>query len=281
MEKIAPYNFKNNVFLSNTQLDFIEKIHHGFAEQAASSLSILLHEKVNVALLQTEQIPLSLFLRSHSMQCCYSFLSISSLSKSSILTISSELSYAIVAKLLGGDSGFFSNVPSFSPLEIAILRQSINAFLQPLKETWQPYIDFTTHINEIGTDLSRIERLQKTSKFVVLTFKTTILEVSGFISLLYPCESLYHRRDVLVSNESTALSNHSIDPQSIELSVKAILGSSNLTPQELHNLKKGDILKLEQLLNQPISVFVENIYTLNGYPGLTYKNKGVTLYARS
>lgn len=280
MEKALPYNFKNNAFLSNDQLEFISRVHESFANYAASSLSTLLHEEVNVKLLETNQIPLSLFLKSHSSQSYYAYLS-SSLPKSSVLTISPELAHAAVSRLLGGEFKYPTAIRAFTTLEVAILRQFIRSFIQSLSQVWQPYLDFTPSISEIGSGLAKSETLQKITKFVVMTFKIKFANDFGFIDLLYPTDSLCSLGNALVSNEDRVPKNVGLDPHDLEISLKVSLGSLSLSPHELMSLKKGDVLKLDQLLTHPLPILVENTPIFSGYPGLTYKNKGVTLYARS
>jgi len=275
--KVIPYDFRSNFFLSNDQLHVIAQIHHTFADQATELASTLLHANVKISLVQTEQIPFSRFLSTQSKQCCYATMNLSSLPKQSILTINSELSYIIVERLLGGETDSPSYSHPFNHLELAILRQFINSFLQSLKTAWKPYLEIAAHIDEIGINPSNLHYLKKLSKCVVLTFRISILEVVGLISLAFPCESLYPIRNVLVSSERNHTEDLPIDPESIELELKAIIGSLRLSHDELINLKSGDILKLDQNLENPISLLLENHFLLNCYPGLIYKNKGVLL----
>lgn len=272
--RVLPCNFKNNIVLSKSCLAEIEKIHHDFAIDASEEISSLLHEAVAISIAPPEQIPLSLFLKTCSQQAAYAILNMGPFAKSALLTICPRLSYNIVNRLLGEETGSLFYAHPLSQLQLAVLRQFINTFLKALPKAWQHYFNISTHVSELGASLAKIKPLHKSTKYTAVTFKIEFSQQIGFISLLYPSESLVSMQNDLPHQQHTG---HKINTEEIELSLKAILGSSILPYRNLMQLKIGDILKLEQPLSAPSKLYIEGIPFLQGYPGLLYKNRGFIL----
>jgi flagellar motor switch protein FliM len=199
---------------------------------------------------------------------------ISSMSKHCLITVSHDLAYRIVECLLGNEPGYLLHAHTFQPLEMAILRQFIHAILPPLKDVWKPYLEITTHIHEMGTNLVALQKMPQAPTYAIVTFKIIFSASTGYLNLIYPCESIFPIRQRL---DNLSTQEQALNPQNIELTLKAILGSLHLTPEELFHLKIGDVLKSEHRLGQPIDLQAENAPMMLCYPGLIYKHKGVIL----
>ena len=61
------------------------------------------------------------------------------------------------------------------------------------------------------------------------------------------------------------------------LNLSTVVGQSTISISELLNLQKGDIILLNQSVDQPFEIFVENQLKFRGKPGIKKKNVAVMI----
>lgn len=275
------FDFKNLYFLPPSSLQSLSYLHQQFALSATEKVSALLHCNPKIILIETIQQPFSLFMRSYSPASFHTLIDLSPLPGQGVITLNLDLCYFAIDKLLGGSGTKPSVCHPFNDLEMAIQRKFIQNLLDSLKAVWKSVLETEFAIAELSYDPRKNSPILGTAKCVIFNF---LIQLSGFstlFSIVIPSQSLQNL-DTIPNHEISEMASalkleESIDIDYLQIELKALLGSIELTPSELEMLQVNDVIKLNTNINHPLSLLVQDQPIFLGLPGLLHAQKGVLL----
>jgi flagellar motor switch protein FliM len=273
-----PYDFRNNSFLSDKQMQLMDVFGNSFGEKLSWALSSLLDTEVETSLCEVKQGPLSLFLRSNPATACYSMIDMPPLSMPGIFALNLELACAFIDRLLGGDGARLFSANQFNDLERALERKFVTTIVQAFSDSWKSFQGTPCSIGKIEMNPSFLKTMAKQSKQVMIFFNISCFQIAGMLSLALNCKSLnlmlkhFQENDVPLEEVHRKIC---IDEEVFTLNLKAVIGNTKLSKQDLDHLKPGDILKLDQAILNPIDILIEGDPILKGRPGLINDKKGI------
>ncbi len=137
-----------------------------------------------------------------------------------------------------------------------------------LKEAWSSIVDIDPVLEEFEINPQFLQLVSPNETVVVVSLNTKIGEVSGMMNICIPHIVLEPIIPKLTAHYWMQTGAKERDPetyaklttlvQDVNVSATVILGRTVITLQQLLNLKLGDVITLDQSINEPLTLEVNN-----------------------
>ena len=283
-KKYIEYNFKNPKILTKDHLRIINLVHENYAKYISSFLSSILRTEcvLNVNLDYTDELKYYEYSNALPPSLMLGVFELNPIEGAVIIVIQKETCYTIIDRLLGG-SGESVYIPDdFSDIELKILEGFCQNLISYFESAWKNLLDVEPKFIRIETNsrLSQIMPLEESIFVVPMSIK--IMDHESTISICLPCLSLEealgdttiymvnNRRKNLdpEANKKTILTNL----KTSKVDIRGILGTTNITLQDLLQIQVGDIIDLDIPVETPVVLKIGSKDWFDGEVGVK-KNK--------
>lgn len=273
---INEFDFKKPSKFSKEQIRIFELIHNAFANLAETKISMIARDVLGISLIMTEKKTYSEYLASLKEQSLLVVLKSSVLDADIILQFNNLMFFILIDKILGGD-GEAEIKRDFTEIEMNLVEEIINIFIQSLDESWSTAEKMEFMIKNIENNAQYIRIVPLNEMSLVFNFKVEIAGKLGFFTICIPFISV---KPVL--DDLNKRSFYSGDPSffskdrkerlsdglnSVKIEMAAVLGCVDLNLKEINNLEAGDILRLGKKTSDDIEMLVEESKLFKIRPG--------------
>ena len=196
-----------------------------------------------------------------------------------IMELGTNLGYAIIDRMLGGEGEAIERKRDFTEIEIIIIERILNICVDLLREPWQNVVNLHPRLERIETNPQFAQLISPTEMIAIVTISITIGEINGLMNVCLPFITLEDVMDKLnikywfssmeKKNEESYEEAIEILIQRSEIPIRAILGHSTISVNDFANIQKGDIIKLDTTINNELDVYVGDIKKFKALPGTT------------
>ena len=281
-KQIRLYDFRRPNKFSKEQLRTLHMIHENFARLLTTYLSAHLRTLVQINVLYVEQMSYNEFVSSVPNPSVIGIIDFSTLKGSGILEINPNIVFAIIDRLLGGPGSFNGQVRTLTDIETIIIERVIGDILKILQDAWENLIDMDIKLINIESNAQFIQLIAPNETIALITFDGKIGETGGLLNLCIPhiiLEPIINKLSAIFwfsdirkePNEENIKQIYKIMGNS-HVPIIARLGKSRITVKELLEIQVGDVIRLENNVDEPVEIFIENKIKFKGHPGVI-KNK--------
>lgn len=267
-KKVRVYDFKRALRFSKDQIRSIYRIHENYARLLTTFFSAQLRTYVNISVASVDQLPYEEFIRSIPNMTILNVYSLSPLEGRIILEVNPNIAYAMMDRQLGGQGFGDYSVDNLTEIETLLISQLFEKSSPNLKEAWSSIIDIDPVLEEFEINPQFLQLVSPNETVVVVSLNTKIGEVSGMMNICIPHIVLEPIIPKLTAHYWMQTGAKERDPetyaklttlvQDVNVSATAILGRTVITLQQLLNLKPGDVITLDQSINEPLTLEVNN-----------------------
>ncbi|TCT26763.1 flagellar motor switch protein FliM [Melghiribacillus thermohalophilus] len=280
--KVKVYDFKRALRFSKDQIRGITRIHENFARLLATFLSGQMRTYININVASVDQIPYEEFIRSVPKKTILNVFSVAPLEGRLLFEINPNIAYAMLDRVLGGAGTSLNKVDNLTEIETKIMSNIFERAMDSLREAWGSIIDIEPSLEEFEVNPQFLQLVSPNETVVVISLNTTIGEASGMINICIPHIVLepiisklsvhYWMQDTERKANPKDFDNISKGLKSAPVEVKAVLGESTITIEEFLNLAENDVIQLDQSIENPLKLLVNNEPKFYVQPGKS-KNK--------
>lgn len=267
-KKVRVYDFKRALRFSKDQIRSIYRIHENYARLLTTFFSAQLRTYVNISVASVDQLPYEEFIRSIPNMTILNVYSLSPLEGRIILEVNPNIAYAMMDRQLGGQGSGDYSVDNLTEIETLLISQLFEKSSPNLKEAWSSIVDIDPVLEEFEINPQFLQLVSPNETVVVVSLNTKIGEVSGMMNICIPHIVLEPIIPKLTAHYWMQTGAKERDPetyaklttlvQDVNVSATAILGRTVITLQQLLNLKPGDVITLDQSINEPLTLEVNN-----------------------
>ncbi|WP_102028225.1 flagellar motor switch protein FliM [Salirhabdus sp. Marseille-P4669] len=281
-KKVRVYDFKRALRFSKDQIRGLTRIHENFARILTTYFSTRLRTFANINVATVDQLPYEEFIRSIPKQTILNVFSVPPLDGRLIVEINPNIAYAMLDRVLGGKGTNFNKIENLTEIETKIMSQLFEKMIDNLQEAWSSLVEIEPILEEFEVNPQFLQMVSPNETVVVISLNTVIGETSGMINICIPHVTLEpiisklsvhywmeNKSNVTSVEDTEKISSHL---QSSKVDVKAILGESTITVNELLNLAVHDVIQLEQNINDPVPIYVYDEHKFDAQLGKR-KNK--------
>ncbi|MCP8616513.1 flagellar motor switch protein FliM [Salirhabdus salicampi] len=267
-KKVRVYDFKRALRFSKDQIRGITRIHENFARILTTYLSSQLRTYVSNTVASVEQVPYEEFIRSIPKQTLLNVYSIPPLEGRILLEVNPNIAYATFDRLLGGVGSSLNKVDNLTEIETKLMTKVFSRIIESLREAWESLVDIDPVLEEFEVNKQFLQLVSPNETVVVISLNTTIGETSGVMNICIPhmvLEPLISKLSVhyWMQNQSNSSNPEDYEKMSKHLmgtkvEVRAILGESTISIEDLLHLEENDVIQLNQRIDQPMTLNVHD-----------------------
>ncbi|MGC8971030.1 MAG: flagellar motor switch protein FliM [bacterium] len=286
--KIKPYDFRRPSKFSKDQLRTLEMLHESFSRSLSLYLSSRLRTVTHCNIASVDQLPYGEYIQSVPIPSFIVVYSMESLNGTALLEISNNIVFSMVDRLLGGPGRGLKKNRELTDIEMSIMEDIVDRTLELLGEAWSSIIKTSPIRSGIETNPQFIQQIVPPSSVVALiSFSIQIGDsASGLMNLCIPSDMLeailpklsarqwFSRRG---SRQEEIIQRLKEKLENIEIPIVVELGTAEIKFEDLLNLKVGDMIKLDTLVMDPLTVKVGNQPKYLGRPGRINKKIGIKI----
>ncbi len=276
-KQVKDYDFKRPAKFSKEHLRTLEIIYEHYGRLISTNLPVYLRKNIQVVVSSSETVTFSEFTNSLSNPVILGIVDFKPLNGSVIVEMSSNLGFAMIDRMLGGQGLPLEKSRDFSEIEMTILEKLMIICMQLMREPWRNVIDISPIMERIETNAQFAQVIAPSDMIAIVTMNVKMGDVEGHMNICLPFFTLEDVMDKL--NTKYWFSNMQKDNSQsygdhiealirrIDIPVKAVLGKSQISVNDFINLQLGDIIRLGTGVSSEMDVYVGNIKKFTALPG--------------
>ena len=282
---VKVYDFKRPSKFSKEHLRTLESIFEHYGRLLYTNLPAYLRKNVQVDVLSAEAVTYSEFSNSLSNPVLLSLVNFEPLPGNIAIELATNLGFCIVDRLLGGEGVALEKKREFSEIELAIVERVMSVCVELLREPWKNVANVNPRLERIETNPQFAQIISPQEMTAIVTINLKIGDVEGLMNICLPYATLEDVIDKLnIKYWYSTMQNHEDGSYEeaietliarAEIPIKAILGTSSMSVAEFVNLQRGDLIKLNSVIDKELPVYVGNIKKFMALPGSADNNYAV------
>ena len=276
-KQIKNYHFARPAKFSKEHLRTLEIIFEHYGRLLSTNLPVYLRKAIQVEVMNSEAVSYSEFSNALSNPVLLGIINFAPLKGNIILEIASNLGYAMVDRMLGGEGEPLEKTREFSEIELLIIERILTVCVNLLHEPWENVVDIHPRLERIETNSQFAQIISPSEMIAIVTINIKIGDVEGLMNVCLPYLTLEDIMDKLNTKYWYSTMQDKDEQQYVDaietliskapIPMKAVLGNSTISVSDFSGLQVGDIIRLDTKVNQELDVFVGNIKKFTALPG--------------
>lgn len=286
-KKIKVYDFKRALRFSKDQIRSLSRIHDNFARLLTTFFSAQLRTYVQISVASVDQIPYEEFIRSIPKMTILNVFEVPPLDGRIVMEINPNIAYSMMDRVLGGNGASLNKVDNLTEIETKIMSQLFERAMENLREAWSSIAEIDPILEEFETNPQFLQMVSPNETVVVISLNTMIGETSGMINICFPhvvLEPIIPKLSVHYWMQTTKKESEPKDVEALkrglekaQVTVTASLGESTISIDDFLNLAIGDVIQLNQKIDEPITLKIGESPKYTAQPGKVKKQLAVQI----
>jgi flagellar motor switch protein FliM len=281
------YDFKHPNRVSKDQLRTLQTIHETFAKTFNAYLAVRMRTIVDINLISVDQLQYSEFILSISDPSCIYIFRVEELNGVAILELSPNLVLYIVDRLFGGTGQASEEARAITNIEQTIMKKIIEKAMETLSTAWQQVAPLTFILEGFESNPDVVQIAPPGETVITISLEIKIQDTSSLMNICFPyliLEDIISKLNVqhfismskkAVSEEQAQTINDRLRLSS--LPIIALMGRTNITFEDIWNLKTGDVMRLGKKIDELLEITIGGNKKFLGRPGVKGKKKAIKI----
>jgi flagellar motor switch protein FliM len=284
---VKVYDFKRALRFSKDQIRSLNRIHKNFARTLTTFLSARLRTMVQISIASIDQIPYEVFIRSIPQMTVLNIIEMEPLEGRIIMEVNPNVSYAILDRILGGRGDGMNNIENLTEIDMKLLSNFFSQTLDSFQQAWSGIIDIEPALVDFEINPQFLQVISPNETVVVVALNIQIGETTGMFNICIPhmlLVPIMPKLSVHYWMQSAKKEPLPYEMETLErkihgtqLPVIAELGSVNTSINEFLMLSIGDVIKLDQTIDQPLMIKIGGVPKFLAQPGKVKKKLAVQI----
>ncbi|AAO36260.1 flagellar motor switch protein FliM [Clostridium tetani] len=287
-QKVKIYDFRSPQKFSKDHIRTLELIHDNYARIMSNYLTAHMRKNIKAKIESVQQITYEEFIHSIPNPTVLTVFKAPPLNGTVLFETNPKFVFEVMDVLLGGNAeGREYKLREFTDIDKNIIKQVNEGLIEGIKLAWEDILELYPEIESIETNPALNQTLAPNEPVALITFSVDMGKSSTFINICIPYLSIEKILDKLVIQYWFQENNEAVREESnkqlrdriniVETELVAVLGGAKITVEEFLRLSLGDVLILDNQIDKPISINVENQLYAYGKPGVVDKNMGIQI----
>ena len=286
-KSVKEYDFKRPAKFSKEHLRTLEIIFEHYGRLVSTNLPVYLRKSVQVSVVNSEALTFSEFTNSLANPVILGIVSFQPLSGNIMVELGSNLGFAMVDRLLGGQGDALEKSREFSEIEMSLVEKMMAVCIGLLREPWRNVLDLNPVLERVETNPQFAQIIAPTEMIAIVTLNIRLGDVEGLMNVCLPYFTLESIMDKLNTKFWFSTMQDASDEdytehlqdmiQHVSVPIIAKLGNSSISVLDFVNLQIGDVIRLSSRVDEEMDIFVGNIRKFKALPGATKKSYAVRI----
>lgn len=275
--KVKVYDFKRALRFSKDQIRGLTRIHENYARLLTTYFSAQLRTFVQITVASVDQLPYDEFIRSIPKMTILNIFEAPPLEGRMVLEVNPNIAYTMLDRLLGGQGTIPDKMGALTEIETTVMERVFSKALDTFHEAWKQIIELDPYMEGLEMNPQFMQIVSPNEIVAVISFSTKIGDTTGMINLCLPHVVLEPIMPKLSGQYWFSKQKKNRDEEerlrveervkTAKLPVIAELGTATITVGEFLQLQPGDVIQLDQLIENKLKIRVGNRLKFLGQPG--------------
>jgi flagellar motor switch protein FliM len=286
--KVKPYDFRRPDRFSKDHIRTLEMVHDSYARFLQASLSTYLRSLVDAKVTAVQQMTYEEFIQTLTNPTSINIFTMEPLKGNAVLEVNVELMFAMIDRVLGGPGLIPKKIRELTAIEIPVVERIVVRALDNLREAWQKVAPIVPKLEQLESNPHFVQVAAPSEIVALVALDLKIRDQVGKMHICLPyvllepiVPKLLAREWISSGQKGGPTSDSTINLKrglgETALSMTAVLGRARLEVNEVLALKKGDVIKLNRNIREPLVLEVEGREKFRGFPGVVSKKNGVRI----
>ena len=184
--KVKSYDFKRPDRFSKDQIRTLFMLHESFSRLVNTYLSASLRTMVDIEVMSVEQMTYQEFVQSMGNPSVIGILGLPPLKGSIVMEIGTDLAFAYIDRVFGGEGRPGVKSRALTDIEMAIMRRFIDTVIGYFKEAWSNVIEFRPNFETMETNPQFAQLVPPSDMVVLVTIHVKLGDVDGMMNICIP-----------------------------------------------------------------------------------------------
>lgn len=282
---VCRYDFRRPNKYSKDHLRTLYMIHDNYSRILSNFLSTYLRSSIQIEIASVDQTTYEDFVVSVSSPMLMSMFNVKPSDKTVFMVMNAGFLFPIIDLLFGGPGTAEPSPRELTEIEISVMRKLNERLLQNLTYAWEGVFDIDPQLVGLETNTQFSQLYSPSETTAVVTLTSNIL---GQKSLIYLCLPYIVLEPIIsklsaqtwFANASAAGKGSDLRPlivdqlKKTELELTAVLGTTDISVREFLQLREGDVIPLDNVVNDNIELWVGHRRKFAVQPGIVASKKG-------
>lgn len=286
--RIRELDFSRPMKLNPVEQQRFETAHVTFCRDMAVRLSTELRSPIELELVDFAQLTWSAAVREIKQPSILAVASASPLESSVLLCLEEPIVLAMIERLLGGGVLESPASRTMTEIDMALARRVFGSLIDGLTVVWDELLGLRLRLADVAPQQSSVDLVPPSEPTLAITLGARDHDIAASISLLVPYSSIAAVSGRL--SGMTAASDGAAEPSShaggamqtaigaVDVELRAEVGSTVLTMNEILGLRVGDVLRLGAVGGETLLGGDEHLHRVR--PGLSGARRAVQIVER-
>ncbi len=270
--RVDVWDFGSAKRLAEHQIRLIERSHGDFARKLSVVLAGLLREYVEVTISEIGESSWEAVLSEIPSPCVVYTFTASPLEGFGILNIDIGFAFAIVDRLLGGKGKPIDEARELTSIEQRLLARFVDQVVKSAGEAWKSYKNLDFIPGDYVSTPEFIPSLGLNDTAISVSLSMRLTELSGSLKIVYPYLMFEPVIKALAKTQPTRKrggnrARMEAFLKDVPLTVSARLSPSLIGLKHLLSLEPGDVLLLDNHVNDEVEIAIGGTCLYLGRPG--------------
>jgi flagellar motor switch protein FliM len=279
------YNFRKPNKFTKDQLRTLFMINENFSRILSNFMSGYLRSTINIKIASVEQSTYEEFLLSIISPTLLTLFQMQPLTGNAVIEFSNNFTSPAIDLLFGGIGRKSTRVKELTEIELRVLRKLSQKILDNMALAWSDVFKFNPVIDAMETNPQFNQIISPNETVVIITFNAEIANIQSMINLCLPYTTLKEAiQSLTAQNWFAAQQNFDVSQikhiennlEKVSVNLTAYCGETQLTVKEFLQLEEGDVILLNTIVGDDMSLCVEDKPMFKIQPGIV-GNKIATL----
>lgn len=286
-KQVKNYDFKRPAKFSKEHLRTLEIIFEHYGRLLSTNLPVYLRKNVQISVASSETVTFSEFTNALSNPVILGVINFNPLPGNIVIELQTNLGYAMIDRMLGGAGQPLDKNRDFSEIELSILDKIMVMCMTLMREPWKNVVDLDPFMERIESNPQFAQIIAPNEMIAIVTLNVKIGDVEGFMNVCLPFITLENIMDKLntkywfstmqeVSDETYQEYIEAMIKR-VDIPLKAVLGKSVISVMDFSTLQVGDIIRLDNKVDDELEVYVGNLKKFTALPGVNKENYAVRI----
>lgn len=274
--RIRSYDFRRAMRFSKEQMRSISRIYEQFGRLLATNLGAQLRTSASVNLASVAQLPYFEFMQAIPSDNVLHVIDVSPGPGKFLIDTPQSVTLAMLDRMLGGSGEVDAGERRLTEIDMQILERLIGRTLPALENAWSAVADLRYHYDSLEVNSQFVQIATQGDVAIVVSMVLAIGPVSGVLNVCMPhtvLEPILSRLSSRYSLTTGQVKEHAFDDvlarhvDQVSVTLRAELGCASIPFRELMDLRRGDVIPLEQRLEDEVLVKIGDESKFRGQPG--------------
>ncbi len=276
-KKVKVYDFKRALRFSKDQIRGLTRIHENYARLLTTYFSAQLRTFVQISVASVDQLPYDEFIRSIPKMTILNIFEAPPLEGRMVMEVNPNIAYTMLDRLLGGQGGIPDKMGALTEIETTVMERVFSKALDSFHEAWKQIIEIDPYLEVLEMNPQFMQIVSPNEIVAVISLSTKIGDTTGMINICLPHVVLEPIMPKLSGQYWFATQRRTRDSseqlllqervKTAKLPIIAELGTATITVGDFLHLSAGDVIQLDQLIDNKLSIKVGERVKFKGQPG--------------